>query len=122
MNISGSLPFSILRAVNTMLRVFETVAEGGVIRLPTDVPSTAHCVVTVLDGDLDTLRKQSKMMLSDEKQRRISELLSKNRAGTLTLNETTELDALAEEFDAATLAKGQALAALAQLNGDSSAG
>ena len=44
-----------------MIRVFETVAEGGVIRLPVDVPSTAFCVVTILDDDLDTLREQSRL-------------------------------------------------------------
>jgi hypothetical protein len=49
----------------------------------------------------------------------MSELLLKNREGTLTPDESNELDSLAEEFDTATLAKGSALAALAQLNGNS---
>jgi hypothetical protein len=105
-----------------MLRVFEAVAEDGMIRLPTDVPSTAHCVVTILDSDLGTLRAQAGMMLPEEKQRRMSELLEKNRAGTLTKDESNELDALSEEFDVTTLTKGRALATLAQLNGGSSAG
>jgi hypothetical protein len=102
-----------------MIRVFETVAEGGVIRLPVDVPSTAHCVVTILDADLDALRQQSQFMLPEAKQQRMSELLLRNREGTLTADESRELDSLAEEFDTATLAKGSALAALAQLNGSS---
>jgi hypothetical protein len=102
-----------------MIRVFETIAEDGVIRLPADVPSTAHCVVTILDADLDTLREQSQLVLPEAKQQRMSELLLRNREGTLTPDESKELDALAEEFDTATLAKGSALAALAQLNGNS---
>jgi hypothetical protein len=102
-----------------MIRVFETVAEGGVIRLPLDVPSTARCVVTILDTDLNTLREQSQLILPESKQQRMSELLLRNREGTLTPDESNELDSLAEEFDTATLAKGSALAALAQLNGNS---
>ena len=101
-----------------MIRVFEAVAEGGVIRLPVDVPSAAHCVVTVLEGDLGTLREQSQRELPEATQRRMSELLEKNREGTLTADESKELDSLAKEFDTATLAKGSALAALAHLNGD----
>jgi hypothetical protein len=102
-----------------MIRVFETVAEDGVIRLPVDVPSTAHCVVTILDADLDTLREQSQLALPEAKQQRMCELLLRNREGTLTPDESKELDSLAVEFDTATLAKGSALAALAQLNGNS---
>jgi hypothetical protein len=89
-----------------------------VIRLPVDVPSTAHCVVTILDADLATLREQSQLVLPEAKQQRMSELLIRNREGTLTPDESKELDSLAEEFDTATLAKGSALAALAQLNGN----
>ena len=48
----------------------------------------------------------------------MSELLWKNREGTLAPEEHKELDALAEEFDTATLTKGRALAALAHLNGN----
>ena len=105
-----------------MIKVFETVAEDGIIRLPIDVPLTAHCVVTVLGDDRDALREQSRMELSEAAQGRMSELLIKNRAGALSAAEQTELDALAEEFDAATLAKGRALAALAQLDGNSPPG
>lgn len=89
------------------------------IRLPVDAPSTAHCVVTILDGDLDTLLERSQFVLPEAKQRRMSELLLKNREGTLALDDSKELNLLAEEFDLATLAKGSALAALAQLNGSS---
>lgn len=100
-----------------MLKVFETVAQDGLIRLPVDVPSTAHCVVTILDDDLDALRTQARLELPEAQQRRMTDLLAKNREGSLTPAESAELDALAVEFDAATLAKGRALAALAQLNG-----
>jgi hypothetical protein len=100
-----------------MIRVFETLAEEGVIRLPVDVPATSRCVVTALDDDLDSLRQQSQLQLPEEKQRRMSELLVKNREGALTPDESKELDSLAEEFDTATLIKGRALAALAQLKG-----
>ena len=105
-----------------MIRVFETVAEGGVIRLPVDVPSTAFCVVTILDDDLGTLREQSQLELPEAKQRRMSELLVQNRERMLTPDERQELDALAEEFDTATLTKGRALAALAHLSDKSPPG
>jgi hypothetical protein len=103
-----------------MIRVFETVAEAGLIRLPVDVPRTAHCVVTVLDDDVETLREQARLELPEQAQRRMSELLLKNRDGALTADESKELDALAEQFDTATLNKGRALAALARMNGQSS--
>jgi hypothetical protein len=107
------------KARDTMIKVFETVAQDGVIRLPVDVSSTAHCVVTILEDNLDTLREQSQLELPERQQLRMSELLVKNREGTLTPGERDELDALAEEFDAATLIKGRALAALAHLDGNS---
>jgi hypothetical protein len=97
------------------MQVFETIAQDGVIRLPVDAPATAHCVVTNLDGDLNTLREQSQLELPASAQQRMSELLSKNREGTLSVEERQELDVLAEEFDAATLAKGRALACLNRL-------
>lgn len=102
-----------------MIKVFETVAQDGVIRLPVGVPSTAHCVVTILDDDLDALREQSQLELPERVQRRMSELLLKNREASLTDNEREQLDSLAEEFDAATLTKGRALAALAHLSNNS---
>lgn len=102
-----------------MIRVFETVAEAGLIRLPEDVPPTAHCVVTVLDDDLEALREQARLELPEQAQQRMSELLLKNRDGALTTDESRELDALAEQFDAATLTRGRALAALARMNGES---
>jgi hypothetical protein len=97
------------------MQVFETIAQGGVIRLPIDAPATAHCVVTILDDDLETLREQSQLELPDAAQLRMSELLVKNREGALTPDERDEFDALAEQFEAVTLTKGRALAALAQL-------
>ena len=63
--------------------------------------------------------EQSRLELPEATQRRMSELLLKNREGTLTPDDRKELDALAEEFDTATLTKGRALAALAHLNGNS---
>jgi len=100
-----------------MLKTFETFAQDGMIRLPADVPSTAHCVVTVLGDDRAALERQAQLKLPEERQQRMSELLLKNRGGALTPQESQELDALAAEFDAATLAKGGAMAALAQLGG-----
>ena len=99
--------------------MFETVARGGVIRLPLDAPASAHCVVTILDDDLDTLREQANLMLSDAKQQRMSELLERNRESALSADESAELDALGAEFDAATLTKGRAMAALGNLSDDS---
>jgi hypothetical protein len=101
-----------------MLKVFETVAQDGVIRLPGDAPATAHCVVTILDDNLESLRELAGFELPEAKQMRMSELLLKNREGTLAPEESEELDALAAEFDTATLTKGAALAALAGLNGN----
>jgi hypothetical protein len=111
--------FSQKKAAGTMIKVFETVAQGGVIRLPVDAPSTARCVVTILDDDLDTLREQSRLELPPAMQQRMSELLLKNREGALADDEREELDALSEQFDAATLTKGRALAALAHLSDNS---
>lgn len=100
-----------------MLKTFEAIAQDGIIRLPAGVSATAHCVVTVLGNDPDTLRRQAELTLPAAKQRRMSELLVRNREGLLTAEESRELDALAEEFDAATLTKGAALAALAKRSG-----
>jgi hypothetical protein len=98
-----------------MTKSFETVAKDRVIVLPDDVSASAHCVVTVLDDGLETLNEQSQMQISDAKQLRMSELLDKNRDGTLSEAEQRELDMLAEEFDRATLTKGRALAVLGQI-------
>jgi hypothetical protein len=105
-----------------MLKVFETVAQDGLIRLPGDVPSTAHCVVAILEEDLEAIREQAALVLSETKQSRMSELLAKHREGTLNQAESEELDMLGVEFDTATLIKGRALAALAHLDRDSHRG
>jgi hypothetical protein len=105
-----------------MIKIFETVAQDGMIRLPVDVPATSHCLVTVLEGGLDVLREQSRLELPEITQQRMSELLLKNREGVLSSEERKELDALSEEFDAATLVKGRALAALSHLANDSPSG
>jgi hypothetical protein len=102
------------RRETPMLKIFEAIAQDGIIHLPADVPATAHCVVTVLGGDRTALERQAALTLPDDKQRRMSDLLVRNRDGALTAAESSELDALSEEFDAATLTKGAALAALAQ--------
>jgi hypothetical protein len=75
--------------------------------------------VTILDTDLESLREQAAWTIPPAKQARMSELLVKNREGELAEDESDELDALAEEFDRATLMKGRALAALAQCSGNS---
>ena len=90
------------------------------ILLPDDFPSSAHCVVTVLDDGLDSLREQSQIEIPAVKQQRMSELLQKNREATLTEGERHELDTLAEEFDRVTLTKGRALAILSQSRANSS--
>jgi hypothetical protein len=102
-----------------MIKVFETIAQNGLIQLPLDAPPTARCMVTILDDDLDKLREQSQSEIPRSTQDRMSELLMKNREGKLADTERRELDSLSEQFDAATLAKGRALAALAHLNGNS---
>jgi hypothetical protein len=102
-----------------MAKVFETVAKDRVILLPDDAPSSAHCVVTILDDGLESLRAESRIEIPAVKQQRMSELLQKNREATLTEEEQHELDLLAEEFDRATLTKGRAMAVLAQLRPNS---
>ncbi len=102
-----------------MLNSFETIAENGLIRLPSGVPAGAHCIVTILDDDPAVLRQQAEFEFSASQQRRMSHLLEKNREGTITAKESQELDALSEEFDSATLAKGRAMALLAHQNGNS---
>jgi hypothetical protein len=105
-----------------MLKIFEALAEGGVIRLPAGVSPSAHCVVTILENDLESLREQAAWTIPQAKQERMSELLLKNREGSLAEGEHEELDALAEEFDRETLRKGWALAALTSVNGNSQNG
>jgi len=100
-----------------MTKVFETTAKNGVIVLPKDVPSPARCLVAVLDADIEALRREAATTISASTQERMSELLLKNREGQLSEQERAELDALAQQFDAATLAKGRALSILAQLDG-----
>lgn len=97
-----------------MYQVFESVAVDGVIRLPSDVPASAHCLVTVLSEDKASLQAQAELLIPEAKQRRMSELLLQNKTGSLSAEEISELDALSVEFDAATLARGRALAALAR--------
>jgi hypothetical protein len=58
--------------------------------LPSDVPSTAHCVVTVLSDDFETLREQSQLEPPAAKQQRMSEPLLKNRDATLSADEARE--------------------------------
>lgn len=96
-----------------MSATFEAVATNGVIRLPTTAPPSAHCVVAIVD-DLETLRADAEAMLPDAKQRRMSELLRKNREAELDSTDVRELDELTREFDAATLVKGRAIALLSQ--------
>ncbi len=103
-----------------MTRIFEAVAKDGIIVLPSDFPSSARCVVAVLDQDLETLREEAALTISESKQRRMSELLVKNRDAQLSAEERVELDDLSAEFDTATLTKGRALSILAQLDSMSS--
>jgi hypothetical protein len=99
-----------------MTRLFEAFAKDGVIVLPQRVPSPARCLVTVLDDDFETLRAEAEYMISEPSQRRMSDLLQRNRDGELTEKGRAELDALGREFDAATLRKGRALSIVAQLD------
>ena len=103
-----------------MAKTFEAVAKDRVIRLPDYVSASAHCVVTVLDDGLESLREQSQIEIPEAKQQRMSELLHKNRDGNLTHEEAGELDVLAEEFDRVTLTKGRAMAILGQMRANGS--
>lgn len=98
-----------------MTRVFEAVAKDGVIVLPAGVPSQMRCLVAVMDDDFDQLREDAALTIPESSQRRMGELLQRNRDGELTDEERVELDALGHEFDSATLRKGRALGLLAQL-------
>jgi len=99
-----------------MTKLFEAVAKDGVIVLPENVPSSARCLVAIVDDDLDRLREEAALTIPESSQRRMGELLQKNRDGELTEQERIELDALGREFDAATLRKGRALSILGQLD------
>lgn len=105
--------------ITRMTKVFEVVAKDGVIVLPADVPSPSRCLVAIVDEDFDRLREEAALTISEPKQRRMSELLQRNREGQLTEQEHIELDALGREFDTATLKKGRALSILAQLDSHS---
>lgn len=102
-----------------MTKVFEAVAEDGVIVLPADVPASSRCLVALLDEDVERLREDAALTIPESSQQRMSELLQRNRDGELTAEESGELDALGHEFDTATLTKGRALSILAQLDSNS---
>ena len=99
-----------------MTRLFEAVAKDGVIVLPEDVPSPTRCLVAIMDDDFERLHDEAALTVPESSQRRMSELLQRNRDGELTEEERVELDALGREFDSATLRKGRALSILAQLD------
>ena len=99
-----------------MTKLFEAVARDGIIVLPEGVPSPTRCLVAIMDDDFDRLRDEATLTIPELNQRRMSELLQKNRDSELTEQERAELDALGREFDAATLRKGRALSILAQLD------
>ena len=99
-----------------MTKLFEAVAKDGIIVLPRDVPSPTRCLVAILDDDFNKLRAEAALTIPEPSQRRMSELLQKNRDGELTGQERFELDGLGREFDAATLRKGRAMGILAQLD------
>jgi hypothetical protein len=103
-----------------MTTVFEAFAKNGILVLPDSAPASAHCLVAILDQDIEALRQEAAMTISEATQRRMSELLIKNREGELSASERVELDVLGREFDAATLAKGRALSVLAQWDSESS--
>ena len=98
-----------------MTKLFEAVAKDGVIVLPEDVPSPSRCLVAIMDDDFDRLREEAALTIPESNQRRMAELLQRNRDGELTEQERVELDALGRDFDSATLRKGRALSILAQL-------
>jgi hypothetical protein len=99
-----------------MTKLFEAFARDGVIVLPERIPQPARCLVAVLEDDFEALRADADYTIPEASQQRMSELLEKNRDSVLTNAEQVELDALAREFDAATLSKGRALSLLAQLD------
>jgi hypothetical protein len=99
-----------------MTTLFEAFAKDGVIVLPECPPQPARCLVAVLEDNLEALRADADYTIPEATQKRMSDLLDKNRDQSLTDAEQRELDALALEFDAATLRKGRALSLLAQLD------
>lgn len=102
-----------------MTRLIEAFSKDGIIVLPEDVPPAVHCLVAILDEDLEKLREEAGMVIPESNQRRMSDLLRKNREGELSNQEREELDGLGREFDVATLAKGRALGILAHLDSTS---
>jgi hypothetical protein len=57
----------------------------------------------------ETIRHGMEYRLNKEKQQILSQLLEKNRSGTLTSDEEAEMDELIEEAEELTLFKAQAL-------------
>ena len=116
MESGNSEPLKAEMVGTNMTRLFEAFAKDGVIVLPDPVPSRTRCLVAIMDDDFDRLRAEAALTIPEVSQRRMSDLLQKNRDGQLTEQERVELDALGREFDAATLRKGRALSILAQLD------
>lgn len=67
---------------------------------------------TALSQEEFAIRHGAEYRLNKEKQRRLSQLLEKNRSGILTPDEEEEMDKLIEEGEELTLLKAQTLYAL----------
>ena len=85
----------------------EIDAETSLTSVKKDIPEK---VITRADDE--ELRVLADAVLPARQQRRLRKLLQKNREGTLTPNESVELDALLEECDRIALLKAKALYAL----------
>jgi 3-dehydroquinate synthase class II len=69
-------------------------------------------LITLLSQEEKAIRHGTEYRLDKKKQKRLSQLLEKNRSGILTPAEEEEIDQLIEEGEELTLLKAQALYAL----------
>ncbi len=96
---------------------------AGIIRngqihpvVPLAIEGQKHCLVTILDEDLDELRRLSNAMLDDARQNRLSWLLAANKSAQLTPEQERELDGLLTEVHQLTAKRARAARLLEQLH------
>ncbi len=83
---------------------------------PLQIKGQRHCLVTILDEDLDELRSLSSAMLADSKQDRLSFLLAANKSGQLAPEQESEMDSLLMEAHQLAAQRARATRLLEQLH------
>jgi hypothetical protein len=100
------------RQVDDVIRArLEGAFKEPLIELPADEEAELQALTYLSDDALWTIAREQ---MQPHLQKRISELLEKNQAGTLDNAESAELTELIERGDKLTLRKSQAMRFLAQ--------